>query len=89
MWEIPIYLIGAPLLTLIVTLYFTLKLERYVLGSFVVVFVLLNIPTVIIPIFYPIGWEAMLGWASVYTVVSAIIGWIGWVIKRNKRPNEN
>lgn len=82
MWERPLYVIGAPLLTLIVTLFCTLKRRNYWLGP-VVIFILLNIPTAVFPIVYPIGWSMMLGWAVFYTVIAVIIGVIIKLIKQN------
>lgn len=81
MWEVPLYLIVAPLLTLVVTLISTIKYEKYFISP-IVLFILLNIPTFIIPNMYNIGWIAIFGWAVFYTVISAIISLIVWFFKK-------
>lgn len=83
MWEIPVYLIFAPIITLGITFICAMKYKRYFLGV-VIVFLLLNIPTVILPIIYHIGWEALFGWALVYTVVSAVVALITRTIHNKK-----
>lgn len=81
MWEITFYFIIAPLLTLIVTLCGSLKFKKYWLGP-ATTFILLNIPTVIVSIFYRGGWEGVFGWAVFYTTVSGLISLIVWLTRK-------
>lgn len=77
MWEIPFYIILAPILTVSISLVSTRKFNNYWFAP-LFLFVVLNIPTVILPIMYHVGWEALLGWAFVYTVVSILISLVVW-----------
>ena len=72
MWEIPFYLIFAPLLTILVTLISSVKYKKYILAP-IVLLIILNIPTVILPIWHNVGWAAPLGWALFYTIISTLI----------------
>lgn len=81
MWEIPFYLIFAPLLTILVTLISSLKYKKYILGP-IALLVILNIPTIILPLNYNVGWVAPLGWAFFYTIISALISLIVWLKRR-------
>lgn len=83
MWEIPLYLIIAPLFTITVTLITTLNFKKYWLGP-VIVFVTLNIPTIVIPLIASVGWSAIFGWSLFYTVLSIIVSLLVRWIKYNK-----
>jgi len=83
MWEMPLYLILAPVITIIISLVSTIKFERYVMAP-VILFIVLNIPTIVMPSLYNIVWQAIFGWAMVYTVISAIISMIVWYFKSEK-----
>jgi hypothetical protein len=85
MWEIPFYLIVAPIITVAITLISTLKYQKYVIAP-LLIFVILNIPTVILPFVNNVGWGALFGWACVYTGLSLIISLIVWLTRR-KSPN--
>lgn len=87
MWEIPFYLVIVPLLTLFVTLVCSIKIKKYFLGP-IIVFVLLNIPAIILPMIYNVGWLALFGWAVFYTAIASIISLIVWLVKR-KSKNEH
>lgn len=84
MWEIPIYLIIAPLFTLVITLICSIKFERYRLGPLLVLLIF-NIPTIVLPLIYNVGWSAMFGWAAFYTLVAVIISASVWLVKRNAK----
>lgn len=87
MWEIPFYIIGAPLLTLITILFCSFKLKNYWLGP-ILVFVLLNIPTITLPFYYSVGWGALFGWAVFYTVIGSLIALIIWFMRtKNARKS--
>lgn len=85
MWEIPFYLIFAPLLTILVTLASSLKYKKYIFAP-IILLLILNIPTVVLPINHNVGWEAPLGWALFYTIVSALISLLIWL--RNRKSTE-
>lgn len=77
MWEIPIYLIFAPILTIIISLLCTIRFKKYFIAPLIVFFIL-NILTVVLPTVYNVGWEGIFGWAIFYTVISFIISIILW-----------
>lgn len=81
MWELPIYLVVAPLLTLVISLVSTIKFKNYFIAP-VSLLILFNIPTVILPMLYNIGWGAIFGWAFLYTVISMVISFIVWGVRR-------
>lgn len=83
MWELPVYLFVAPILTIIVSLISAIKLKKYFFAP-ILLFVVFNIPTIIMPIIYNIGWRAILGWAVFYTVISLLISFIVWSVRRKK-----
>jgi len=88
MWEMPLYLILAPVITIIISLVSTIKFKRYVMAP-VILFIVFNIPTIVMPSLYNIGWQAMFGWAMVYTVISAIMSFIVWYVKREKSSSKS
>jgi len=88
MWEMPLYLILAPVITIVISLVSTIKYKRYVMAP-VILFIVLNIPTIVLPSLYNIGWQAMFGWAMVYTITSAMISFIVWYVKREKSSSKS
>ncbi|XKI14501.1 Putative membrane protein (plasmid) [Sporosarcina sp. ANT_H38] len=88
MWEIPLYLIVVSILTLVISLVSTIKLQKYFIAP-IILFVVLNIPTVVIPMFYNVGWKAILGWAILYTLISLLISFIVWSIRKRKHLPKN
>ena len=88
MWEMPLYLILAPVITIVISLVSTIKYKRYVMAP-VILFIVLNIPTIVLPSLYNIGWQAMFGWAMVYTIISAIMSFIVWYVKREKSSSKS
>ncbi|QOY36917.1 DUF2651 family protein [Anaerobacillus isosaccharinicus] len=81
MWEIPIYLIFAPVLTIIISLLCRIRFKKYFMAPLIIFFIL-NIQTVVVPIFYNVGWEGIFGWAIFYTVISLIISLIMWSFRK-------
>src|SRR5699024_2968841 len=88
MWEFPLYLILAPVITIIISLVSSIKFKRYVMAP-VILFIVLNIPTILMPLLYNIGWQAMFGWAMVYTIISATMSFIVWYVKRKKSSSRS
>lgn len=84
MWEIPVYGVLAPLITIVFSLVSTIKFKKYLLMP-IILFILLNIPTVILPMIYNVGWEALFGWATFYAFISLIISLIIWLINRSPK----
>lgn len=80
MWEIPFYLIIAPSLTLLISLMSSIKFNLYFFGP-LIVFIILNIPTILLPLFYQVGWVSLFGWAVFYTVIASIISLIVSLVK--------
>ncbi|MCT8137860.1 hypothetical protein H1D32_08895 [Anaerobacillus sp. CMMVII] len=60
MWEIPIYLILAPILTIIISLLCTIRFKKYFMPPLIIFFIL-NIPTVVVPLVYNVGWQGVSG----------------------------
>lgn len=87
MWEIPLYLIIAPLLMLIVTLIGSMKYKKYFLGPLITL-IGLNIPTIVLPLYYNVGWSALLGWAMLYTVLSSVISFVVWMLRKNLKKTD-
>lgn len=83
MWEIPMYLILAPILTTFISLLCTIKFKRYLMAP-VIIFFMLNIPTVVIPFIYNVGWLSIFGWAVFYAIVSLIISFILWGFRKKR-----
>ncbi|MHA6260421.1 hypothetical protein ACXYMX_11075 [Sporosarcina sp. CAU 1771] len=77
MWEILFYLFVAPFLTLLITLTTTLKFKRIFLAP-IIIFIALNIPTIVLPMIYNVGWAASFGWACLFTLISGILSLIIW-----------
>lgn len=81
MWEIPIYLNLAPIITIAAALFFSVKMKRYFLGP-LIIFVLFNIPTVLFPLYLNIGWGGLFGWSVFYTVIAGVISFYTWFVRR-------
>ncbi|MBO1003961.1 DUF2651 family protein [Pseudogracilibacillus auburnensis] len=81
MWEIPFYGIVIPIITIVFSLISTMKYRKYFIAP-VVIFIGLNIMTIVLPLIHNVGWEALFGWAVFYAVISLIISLIVWLAKR-------
>lgn len=82
MWEMLFYIIGAPILMLVITLFGRFKMKNVWFGP-LLTFIILNIPTIILPFIYEVGCGALLGWATLYTVISVIVTLITMLLKPN------
>ena len=87
MWEIPVYGFLVPIITLTFSLISAIKFKKYFIVP-IFLFIVLNIPTIILPMIHNVGWEALLGWASFYTFISLVISLIVW-LTRKKQPIHN
>ncbi len=83
MWEIPVYGILLPIITLIFSFISAIKYRKYFIVP-ISLFVILNIPTIILPMIYNVGWQALLGWAVFYTVISLVISLFVWIFRKKK-----
>lgn len=81
MWEIPIYLNLVPILVIATALFFSVKLKRYYLGP-VLVFITLNLPTIILPFYSNVDWKGFFGWAVFYTIIASVISFYTWFVRR-------
>ncbi|MBS4196035.1 DUF2651 family protein [Lederbergia citri] len=72
MWEIPFYAILMPIITVVLSLFGAMKLKNYYLAP-LIIFVGLNVLTIVLPMVQNVGWTALFGWATFYTVVSLLI----------------
>ena len=81
MWEIPLYLIIVPLLTIAFSLTCAIKFKKYFIAP-AILFISFNIPTIIMPYISNVGWIAIFGWAVFYTIVSLIISLVIWSIRK-------
>ncbi|RYM06696.1 hypothetical protein EWH99_02195 [Sporolactobacillus sp. THM7-7] len=79
--EIPIYLIVVPVLTITVSLISTVRFEKYFFGP-VFLFVVLNFPTIAMPMMNRTGWESIFGWAVFYTFISFVISYTVWKVRK-------
>ncbi|MBS4200866.1 DUF2651 family protein [Bacillus sp. FJAT-49732] len=75
MWEIPFYAILAPIITILLSLFCSMKLRNYYLAP-LIIFAGLNVLTIVLPMVQNVGWQALFGWAAFYTVVSLMISLI-------------
>lgn len=81
MWEIAFYGIVAPIATLLFSLLATIKFKRYFIVP-IILFIGLNILTIILPMVQNVGWQALFGWATFYTIVSLVISLIVWFVRK-------
>ncbi|WP_096155599.1 MULTISPECIES: hypothetical protein [Bacillus] len=79
--EYLLYALIAPIFTIVFSLINTVRFKRYVLTP-IIVFIVLNIPTVLLPLFANVGWEGLVGWALLYTGVSIVISLIVWAMRK-------
>ncbi|WP_096154696.1 MULTISPECIES: hypothetical protein [Bacillus] len=87
MWEIPLYLIVLPLLTISFSLLCAIKYRRYFVAPSIL-FISFNIPTIIMPFITNVGWAGIFGWAVFYTVVSLLISLVIWSVRKTQySPN--
>ncbi|WP_062046479.1 hypothetical protein [Bacillus sp. JCM 19034] len=87
MWELLIYLMVAPVMTIVLSLVFAIKYHDYYAAP-MLVFILLNFPTIIFSMNYSIGWEILFGWSIFYTFLSLFISFFVWFIQKNKHTSK-
>ncbi|EIT86045.1 hypothetical protein A374_06986 [Fictibacillus macauensis ZFHKF-1] len=80
MWELPLYLIFAPILTLGISLLFGLKHKNMYLAP-LIIFIALNIPTLLVPLYQNVGRGAMFGYALFFSFISFFISFLAIRIK--------
>ena len=81
MWEIPLYLIVVPLLTISFSLFCAIKYKKYFVAP-AILFISFNIPTIIMPLISNVGWASIFGWAVFYTIVSLVISFVIWSVRK-------
>lgn len=81
MWEIPFYLNLVPIIVIATTLFFSVKLKKYYLGP-LIIFVLLNLPTIILPFYLNVGRGGLFGWSVFYTIIAGVISFYTWYVRR-------
>lgn len=84
MWGIPVYLNLAPIITIAAALFFSVKLKRYFLGP-LLIFIFFNLPTVIFPFYFNVGWGGLFGWAIFYTVIASVISYYTWYVRQKNQ----
>ncbi|MCR2821189.1 DUF2651 family protein [Lederbergia panacisoli] len=75
MWEIPFYAILMPIIAIAFSIIGAVKLKNYYAAP-LMIFVGLNVLTIVLPMVQNVGWQALFGWAVFYTVVSLLISLI-------------
>ncbi|MBS4218715.1 DUF2651 family protein [Bacillus sp. FJAT-49711] len=81
MWEIPFYAILMPIITIAFSFIGAVKLKNYYLAP-LMIFIGLNVLTIVLPMTQNVGWQALFGWAAFYTAVSLIISLIIWLARK-------
>ncbi|PLT30479.1 hypothetical protein [Peribacillus deserti] len=83
MWEIIVYIVAAPLLTLFLTIT-AMKYNQFILPP-VIVFVVLNLFTIFVPMLTNNEWQPLFSRAIIFTIGSVLlctIIWTGRIFKR-------
>ncbi|ARJ51816.1 hypothetical protein [Staphylococcus lutrae] len=82
--EMPTYLWTTLLIMVVLTLFCTLVLNKWFLTA-LIMFVMLGVSAFILPNFYPIRYEPLLGYAAFVAILSLMLSLILWFTTRNWR----
>ncbi|UXR79191.1 MULTISPECIES: hypothetical protein [unclassified Staphylococcus] len=82
--EMPNYLWMTLVAMLVITLFCTLVLNKWFVSA-IIMFVVLGVLSFILPNFYPITYEPLLGYAAFVGILSLMISLIVWYLTRDMR----
>lgn len=85
--QIPNFLLISIVGMLIITLIFGLFTNKFILAP-VLTFILLGISAFILPNFYDLTYQPLLGYAVFLTVISLVLGVIFWYLTRERRRSQ-
>lgn len=85
--QIPNFLLISIVGMLVITLIFGLFMNKFILAP-ILTFVLLGISAFILPNFYDVTYQPLLGYAIFLTIISLVLGILFWYMTRDRRRNQ-
>ncbi|MFA9456933.1 DUF2651 family protein [Halalkalibacter sp. AB-rgal2] len=86
MWELLLYAMVAPMMTIILSLVFAWKYDD-LFAAPMITFILFNLPTIFISMNYSIGWYIFFGWSIFYTFLSLFISLLVWLLRKHQQTS--